>query len=73
MAHTCNQYFDSCIIALNKVNEKTKKYISDLTSNIATINFWLITLEELPEAVTHLTAMCQQSQEAMNNLTTMFK
>jgi hypothetical protein len=73
MAHTHSQDWDTRITALDKVNEKNRKDISDLTSNIASINSHLTPLETLPTTVTNLTAMCQQSQEAVNNLTALFK
>jgi hypothetical protein len=76
MAHTHNQDFDRCITTLDKGNEKTKKQISNLNSNIASINFrlhqldiinaWLTDLEELPTAMKKLTTMFTQSQDPLS-------
>jgi hypothetical protein len=72
MAHTHNQDLDNYNIALEKVNDQTRKDIFDLTSNISNINSWLTPLEALLAIVNHLTIMCQQSQEEVNNLTGLF-
>jgi len=66
MAHTCNQYLDNCLHALDKSHEQTKKYISDITSSIATLNSQLTQLDTLSGTIDRLTVVITKSHNPIS-------
>jgi hypothetical protein len=73
MAHTCRKDWEQCLTTLDKANDQTHIDISFITSSITNLNSRLASLKSLPTSITQLTAMCQQCQDAVNNLTVLFK
>jgi hypothetical protein len=58
---------------LEKYNEQTWIDISSIPSSIGNLNSQLAPLESLPTSITQLIVICQQCQDAVKNLTTLFK